>query len=763
MKLFFKIFLTSFFILFSHSLASAEKTETKKQTLKQRKPNHLLGAQSPYLLQHLYNTVDWYPWGEEALKRAKVENKPIFLSVGYSTCHWCHVMAHESFENSEIGKFLNEHYISIKVDREQRPDLDSQFMLVTEAMTGTGGWPNSVFLTANAKPFHASTYLPPDQFMSTLKHIEKLWKTEQATLIEQGQQVADGINRYMNRTEAARNITPEVIAEAVEITTKNKDEFNGGFGVAPKFPQESALSFLLNQAERGNNTALKTALAALDGMIKGGIHDHVGGGFHRYSVDERWLVPHFEKMLYNQALIGNLLVRAYALTGKERYKQTAIRLFDYVLRDMQDKNGGFYSAEDADSIDENGKKIEGAFYIWSIEEIEETKIPKSSVIHKTFHLTENGNFEGKNILHLEQLPADIAKSLKLSKQTYFQKLNRDLEILRQAREKRKHPHKDLKIIVSWNAMMIEALAHASHILERKDYYIAAKKSVNYITQNMLKKDGLYRASYKGNIGVEAQLADYAGLGLALLAIQTYAPTDKENKSNMKTVQRLADELQLRFGSPWEKKITPYRMTETEDGIGTFPPLDDNPIPSGNALALRLLHTIAEKNGIPEHKKKTLLLASALSGHALRNPQMRGTLVNAVNAANNGNTGFIRDTAKGNVKVHLKLNRQTKKATIKISIKPGWHINSNTPLEEYLIPTEITLDSEKLATKAFPKPEIKSLSFNKEKLSLYEGEINIIAEFPKNKQQVASKLTLNLQACSDKICLPPEALEFNFWQ
>ncbi len=312
-------------------------------------------------------------------------------------------------------------------------------------------------------------------------------------------------------------------------------------------------------------------------------------------------------------------------------------------------------------------------------------------------------------------------------------------------------------------MMIEALAHASLILERKDYYRAAKKAANYITQNMLTKDRLYRASYKGNIGVEAQLADYGGLGLALLALETYNPSGQQNKKYMKMVERLADELQQRFGKPWAKEPAPFRMTETKDGIGTFPPLDDNPIPSGNALALKLLHALAEKNGNPQQKKKTLLLASALSGHALSNPQMRGVLVNAVNATSNGNTGFIRDTAKGNVKVTLKLNRETKEATLNITIRPGWHINSNAPLEDYLIPTQITKNGQKLEAKQFPKPKIKSLSFNKEKLSLYEGVINIMTEFPPSKKQEASKLALKLQACSDQVCLAPEVLEFNFWQ
>ncbi len=762
MKLAFQIFLSCFFLLFNSAITKAEKSETKQQISEKRQANHLRGAQSPYLLQHLYNAVDWYPWGNEALEKAKKENKPIFISVGYSTCHWCHVMARESFENTEIGNYLNKHFISIKIDREQRPDLDNQFMLVTEAMTGAGGWPNSVFLTANAKPFHASTYLPPDQLMSTLKHIVKLWQTEQTTLNEQGEQVADGINRYMNRTEAARNITPEVIAEALQMTTKSKDEFNGGFGVAPKFPQEGALSFLLDQAARGDNTSLNISMAALDGMIKGGIHDHVGGGFHRYSVDERWLVPHFEKMLYNQARIGKLLVKTYALTGKERYKQTAIRLFDYVLRDMQDENGGFYSAEDAESYNEEGKKKEGAFFIWSKEEINKAALPKNSVLYKTFPLTDNGDFEGKNILHMQELPQDIAKTLGMNISDYYEQLNKGLEQLRKARDKRKRPHKDIKIIVSWNAVMIEALAHASYILEREDYFIAAQKAANYIKQNMLKKEGLYRASYNGNIGIKAQLGDYAGFGLALLALETYAPHGRENKANIELSKKIADELQQRFGKPWSNKPAPLRITEIEDGLGAYPPLDDNPVPSGNAFALKLLNKLVQINGVPSRQKQSLLLASTLSGHALSNPQMRGVLVNAVNAANNGNTSFVRNTAKGNVKVALKLNRATNQAILTIKIKPGWHINSNSPLEEYLIPTQIKLDSKDLEQQHYPEAKVKALAFNKAKLSLYEGDLSIKLKLPKVKKQTPHKLSLNLQACSDKICLQPENLEFYFW-
>ena len=322
-------------VLSDQALAEAVKSE-------ERQPNHLLGIESPYLQQHIYNSVDWYPWGPEALEKAKSEGKPIFLSVGYSTCHWCHVMARESFEDKKIGEFLNENFVSIKVDRERRPDLDEQFMLATQLIAGNGGWPNSVFLTSDVEPFFAGTYFPPDVFMKILGQVNELWREENADVRAEGQRIASIVRTYLSRTQAAKDLTPQVIRKAARSLLAEMDEFNGGFGVAPKFPQESALLFMFDQAERdGDRELLGAVTNALDGMIKGGIHDHVGGGFHRYSTDAEWHVPHFEKMLYNQAMIGRLLVRAWAATGEIRYKHTAQRTFDYVLREMRDDKGGF--------------------------------------------------------------------------------------------------------------------------------------------------------------------------------------------------------------------------------------------------------------------------------------------------------------------------------------------------------------------------------------------------------------------------------------
>ena len=333
-------------------------------------PNHLLGQTSPYLVQHLYNEVDWYPWGDEALEKARLEGKPIFLSIGYATCHWCHVMEEESFENEEIGAFLNENFISIKIDREERPDLDEQFMLVTQTVSGSGGWPNSLFLTSEAEPFYGGTYYPPEAFMSVISQINELWRNERAAIEENAQQLGDVVRGYLARKARARPLTPQLAGAVAQRMLLTMDEFNGGFGVAPKFPQESSLLFLLDMAEReADQKLLEAVQAAARGMVNGGIHDQAGGGFHRYAIDNEWAVPHFEKMLYNQALIGRLLMRLDGVQPEPAFARAALRTFDYVLRDMQAPDGGFYAAEDADSLTPDGAREEGVFYVWTPDQI----------------------------------------------------------------------------------------------------------------------------------------------------------------------------------------------------------------------------------------------------------------------------------------------------------------------------------------------------------------------------------------------------------
>ena len=729
-----------------------------------RKPNHLLGVQSPYLQQHVYNPVDWYPWGKEALAKAKRENKPIFLSVGYSTCHWCHVMARESFEDPAIGAFLNKHYVSIKVDRERRPDLDEQFMLATQALTGRGGWPNSVFMTSDAKPFYAATYLPPNDLLSALSQINDMWISDQPTLQQEGDRITTGIMSYMNRSEAAQEINEAQIQLAMAGIVEQVDYFIGGLGTAPKFPQEAAMLLMLDQARRGNKEALDVVKGALDGMIMGGIHDHVGGGFHRYAVDPQWLVPHFEKMLYNQAMIGRLLVGTYELTGDYRYKHTAIRALDYVIREMQANEGGYYSAQDADSVSETGIKGEGHFYVWSKEEFDALTLPKLARVKEIFEVTEEGNFEGANILHLTSRIDSIAKQTGSDEETIYKQLDTGLDYLRSLRESSRHaPHKDEKILVSWNAMMIETMAYAAHVFDRPDYWQSAKASADYIIDSMLSQDHLLRVSYEGRIGVDGQLADYAGLGNALIALQDFAPSSEGLHQYDKVVQRLAKDIRAKFADQVEFEGQMLRMTQQADGMGHYAPLDDNPIPSGNSLALKLFDALARREGDFEYKKRTRVLAATLSGYALASAQSRGTLVNTVYDINTAPTGNLRHVANGNVKVALKVDHQSNTFHFDLHMKEGWHINSNKPLEEYFIPTTVTLSNRPLAAEKYPKPIEKQLKFDGTPLSLYEGHLILSDSLTDTVSKQAQSLTLDIQACSDQICLEPESLKFTYWR
>ena len=328
--------------------------------------NRLANEDSPYLRQHAKNPVDWYPWGKEAFEKARKENKPILLSVGYSTCHWCHVMERESYSDKDIAAVLNANFVAIKVDRERRPEVDETYMIATEMLNQAGGWPNNVFLTPELKPFAAVTYLPKPQFKELMEQINTHWRTNPGPIMGQAERVASVIAAYMSSRIEARAITPALLKNLVKQATANFDEFNGGIGVAPKFPQESLLLFLLEQAERNLNTrAREVALTTLDNMLLGGIRDHVGGGFHRYAVDPQWRVPHFEKMLYNQALISQALAQAYRMTGHERYATALRETLDHVVRDMQLPGGAFATAFDADSKTATGEKKEGTFFVWT--------------------------------------------------------------------------------------------------------------------------------------------------------------------------------------------------------------------------------------------------------------------------------------------------------------------------------------------------------------------------------------------------------------
>ncbi len=441
------------------------------------KPNRLISEKSPYLLQHAYNPVNWYPWGAEAFDTAKEENKPIFLSIGYSACHWCHVMEKESFEDNEVAALLNEVFISIKVDREERPDIDTVYMKVCQLMTGSGGWPLTIIMTPEKKPFFAATYLPKESrfgrvgMLDLAPRIKKMWSNQPGDI----NRLSEEITAALKREEA---VTPgnalgeAALQSAYEELCRRFDEQHGGFGPAPKFPTPHNLVFLLRYWKRKKDPkALRMVEQTLRAMRQGGVYDHVGFGFHRYSTDDQWLVPHFEKMLYDQAMLTLAYADAYLATKNEEHKQTACEICNYVLRDMTGQGGGFYSAEDADS-----EGVEGKFYVWSYEEINNILGPsEAGLIIKVFNVAKDGNFTdqtmnerpGTNILHLDRSPEQSAAALNMSYPNLHAHVSAALKKLFSSRDKRIHPGKDDKILTDWNGLMIMALARAAQAFNER--------------------------------------------------------------------------------------------------------------------------------------------------------------------------------------------------------------------------------------------------------------------------------------------------------
>ena len=504
---------------------------------KSRIPNRLIHEKSPYLLQHAYNPVEWYPWGEEAFQKARLEDKPIFLSIGYSTCYWCHVMEREVFENESIAALMNRAVVCIKVDREERPDIDRVYMSALQAMTGSGGWPMSMFLTPDLKPFFGATYIPPtDQykrpgFPQILKRIHEVWTTDRTQVLEAGQRIGEYLQLMTSSAPQPLDVDQTALDAGFDYFRGNYDSVNGGFGNAPKFPRPAVLNFLLRYYVRTMNLqALDMTLETLRTMAKGGMHDHIGGGFHRYATDDRWHVPHFEKMLYDQAQLAVSYLEAFQITGEDFFANVARDICDYVLRDLSHPEGGFYSAEDAESApDANllNQKEEGAFYVWTHVEIDRLLSPQEAeVFVRRFGVEKDGNvladphgvFTGKNILHIIASVAEVSQQLGLGENEIVQALASSRAKLFAARNKRPHCQLDDKILTSWNGLMISALARASQVLGEQKYLEAAEKSARFILDRLLdlsRKKLLHRFR-DGESRFDAQLDDYAFFVQALI-------------------------------------------------------------------------------------------------------------------------------------------------------------------------------------------------------------------------------------------------------
>ena len=584
-------------------------------------PNRLKNETSPYLLQHAQNPVDWYPWGEEALSRSKTEDKPILLSIGYSACHWCHVMERESFENEAIAALMNEHFVSIKVDREERPDLDAVYMEAVQMLTGSGGWPMTVFLTPDGKPYYGGTYFPPTDrhnmpgFPRLLESAARAYHDNRAEINRVTAQLAEQMGRttQMPRSDALLGV--DLLHRAYSGLATNFDYQNGGVGNAPKFPQAMTLEVFLRYHAHGYNPrALEMLELTLEKMARGGIYDQLAGGFHRYSTDSFWLVPHFEKMLYDNALLSRLYLQAYLATGRELYRRITEETLDYVLREMTGPHGGFFSATDADSEGEEGK-----YFVWTQEEIESVLGgDEADIFGRFFGVTQRGNFEGANILNISKTATAFAEEQGINLERLVDIIRRGKDALRLVRERRMPPLLDDKVLASWNGLMLRAFAEAGAALGRDDYRDAAVKNAAFLTTTMQPQGRLLRTYREGQARLPGFLEDYSFVADGLLAL--YESTFDQHW--LDSAIALADAMIDLF---WDEAAAAFFDTGADHEELVVRPRDvfDNAQPCGGSVASDLLLRLAVITGNEDYQRKAVPPLRTLSEFMSRAPAGTG--------------------------------------------------------------------------------------------------------------------------------------------
>jgi uncharacterized protein YyaL (SSP411 family) len=589
--------------------------------------NRLINETSPYLLQHAHNPVDWFPWGEEALETARREQKPILLSIGYSACHWCHVMEHESFENEAIAKLMNDNFVNIKVDREERPDLDQIYMSAVQMMTHHGGWPMTVFLTPDCVPYYAGTYFPPEDrynmpgFPRVLISIAEAYRERPDDVQQTAESVLTELRRQTTAAESNELLGSELLDVAYRGMIKNYDSTNGGFGGAPKFPPAMSLEFLLRTFYRtGNQQALEIVQHSCRKMAEGGIYDQLGGGFHRYATDSRWLVPHFEKMLYDNALLARLYLHYYQVTHDDYARSVAEGILDYVVREMTDSSGGFYSTQDADS-----EGVEGKFFVWSLAEIKELLGEDDAALFAAYYnVTEGGNFEGENILNVTRALPDVAASQKVTVEQLTNTLERARAILFAEREMRVKPARDEKILTAWNGLMLAAFAEAAAIFNRSDYLQIARSNAQFVLENLL-QDGLLLRTYKdGRAKLNAYLEDYAFFIDGLL---TLFETSGDLQS-FEAAQRLTATMIDEF---WDDELGAFFYTgrSHENLIVRSKDFFDNATPSGNSVAADVLLRLGLLTDNQDYQRRATTILRLMATAMERYPSGFGRLLCAL--------------------------------------------------------------------------------------------------------------------------------------
>lgn len=616
-----------------------------EQDTKHKYTNRLIHETSPYLLQHAHNPVDWYAWSEEALQRAKQEDRPILLSIGYSACHWCHVMEHESFENEEIAATMNQHFVCIKVDREERPDLDSIYMQAVQAMTRQGGWPMTVFLTPQGRPFYGGTYFPPDDrrygqqvmpgFKRVLFSIAEAFTARREEVEEQAAQLAEFLRERSAAPLQGRSAVEHALAlleSAGQELADDFDERHGGFGGAPKFPNSMALEFLLRiylHRQRGEiaddakGAELEIVEASLVHMAHGGIYDQLGGGFHRYSVDNHWLVPHFEKMLYDNALLSRLYLHTYLVTDNPFYRRIAEETLDYVVREMCSPEGGFYSTQDADSEGEEGK-----YFVWTAEEIESLLSEREAALFSLYYdVTQRGNFEGKNILHVSRPAQQVADDAQVSLEELQAVLRSGREKLFAAREQRVKPGRDEKVLTSWNGLMLRSFAEAARYLGREDYLSVATRNAEFLLSQM-RADGRLLRTYKdGRAHIKGYLEDYAFLADGLLALyEASFETRWFNEARALMEQAIALFADEQNGGFFDSG------SDADELISRPKDIMDNATPSGNSVATDVLLRLAAFTGESAYRERADNYVYSLVEVSTRHPQAFSHLLAALDFA-----------------------------------------------------------------------------------------------------------------------------------
>jgi uncharacterized protein YyaL (SSP411 family) len=575
--------------------------------------NRLAKETSPYLLQHARNPVDWYPWGEEAIERARREGKPILLSIGYSACHWCHVMERESFEDPAVARIMNEHFVNVKVDREERPDIDHIYMQAVQAMTGHGGWPMTLFLTPEGVPFYGGTYFPPAPrhglpgFPQVLTAIAEAWRTRRDEVVRSSEQVAAELSRSEHLRAAAQGLSEEILGSAFHGIAAQADEAGGGLAGAPKFPQPMVWEFVLRYWKRtGDESAERLVRTTLTRMARGGIYDQLGGGFHRYSVDARWLVPHFEKMLYDNAQLASLYLHAWLAFGDPEYRRIVEETLDYVLREMTDPAGGFYSAQDADSEGEEGK-----FFVWTPDEIRDVLGPDADLALSYWGVDRGPNFEGKNILWVPGAP-DPERIAPLRRR------------LLAARERRVHPARDDKVLAAWNGLAARAFAEAGRVLGRADYVAAATRNVAFVLGAMRDGGRLLRAWKAGRARLKGYLEDYAMTAAALLDV--YEATFERRW--LDEARRLADALLDLF---WDDGVAGFYDTGRDHERLVVRPrnLFDNAVPCGSSVAIETLLRLAVLTGDRRYGDRAVAALRPMADLMARHPTAFGRFLGAL--------------------------------------------------------------------------------------------------------------------------------------